>query len=124
MKRLREAEEVSGDEDGRGCDETRFPKVIELDDSDQTGGIEFKCSLPPHKSLVTFTTYQEYEAHYQAQHQHRCQCRKNFPSAYFLALHLEEEHSALTAVKRDRGDRTVSGIKTLTFLAITNQVSL
>jgi hypothetical protein len=86
-------------------------KVAELDLSDSDGrglGMEMRCSLPPHKGTEVFATYAEYEAHYRQQHTNRCvQCRKNFPSAHFLELHIEETHDAFVQARRERGERTV-----------------
>jgi hypothetical protein len=65
-----------------------------------------RCLLPPHKPLK-FNTYQEYEAHYQQAHTNRCKsCRKNFPTALFLDLHLAEHHDPIIASKRDAGEKT------------------
>jgi hypothetical protein len=65
-----------------------------------------RCLLPPHKPLK-FNTYQEYEAHYQQAHTNRCKsCRKNFPTALFVDLHLAEHHDPIIASKRDAGEKT------------------
>lgn len=38
----------------------------------------------------------------------RCsQCGKNFPTERFLNLHIEENHDALVATRRERGEKTV-----------------
>ncbi|KAK4196708.1 hypothetical protein QBC40DRAFT_286808 [Triangularia verruculosa] len=65
------------------------------------------CSFPPHKETLAFTSYQEYESHYRNEHTNRClECRKNFPSAHLLSLHISENHDAFIQVKRDKGERT------------------
>lgn len=70
---------------------------------------DMKCSLPPHKQTLSFRTFEEYEIHYAKEHTHRClECRKNFPTGHFLELHIEENHDSLAAVKRERGEKTVS----------------
>ncbi|KAH8683300.1 hypothetical protein BGZ60DRAFT_367902 [Tricladium varicosporioides] len=57
-----------------------------------------KCSLPPHSETLTFSTYEEFEIHYSKTHTHRClECRRNFPTEYFLNLHIEESHDSLVA---------------------------
>lgn len=68
-----------------------------------------KCSLPPHRELLAFNSYQEYESHYNTFHTNRClECRKNFPSEHLLSVHIEESHDPLVRVKRDKGEHTVS----------------
>ncbi|KAK4169273.1 hypothetical protein QBC43DRAFT_295845 [Cladorrhinum sp. PSN259] len=89
--------------------ETPSAKITELDpsSSDNNSNFEMRCSLPPHKEPLVFSLYNEYEAHYRNHHTNRCvECRKNFPSAHLLSLHIEETHDSFNAVKRERGDRT------------------
>ncbi|KAH8600808.1 hypothetical protein B0O99DRAFT_609527 [Bisporella sp. PMI_857] len=65
------------------------------------------CSLPGHAQNLRFSTYEEYEIHYNKTHLNRClECRKNFPTNHFLNLHIEENHDALAAVRRERGEKT------------------
>ncbi|KAK4041073.1 hypothetical protein C8A01DRAFT_45709 [Parachaetomium inaequale] len=78
---------------------------LSCDDGDR--GIEMRCSLPPHKEPVVFSSYSAYEAHYRDQHTNRCaQCRRNFPSAHLLGLHIEETHDSFAQVRREKGERT------------------
>lgn len=87
------------------------PKVIELDPAEDssTSGAEMRCSLPPHAEALKFRTYDEFEAHYNKCHTNRClDCRKSFPSQHLLGLHIEECHDAFTAVRREKGEHTVS----------------
>lgn len=88
-------------------------KIVHLD-VDKDSGEAFpnkaamQCSLPPHKQILSFETYEEYEIHYHKVHVNRClECRKNFPTDHFLNLHIFENHDALVAVKKERGDKTV-----------------
>ncbi|KAK0732756.1 hypothetical protein B0T21DRAFT_369628 [Apiosordaria backusii] len=85
-------------------------KITELDPSINTTGfpiISMRCSLPPHKEPLAFPSYEEYESHYRNEHTNRClECRKNFPSAHLLSLHISETHDAFIQVKRDKGERT------------------
>jgi len=75
-----------------------------------------KCSLPPHKDSLSFQTYEEYEAHYAKAHLNRClECHKNLPSEHLLNVHFEECHDPFVAVKRDRGEQTVSAPSHLGF---------
>jgi len=68
-----------------------------------------RCSLPPHRQTISFTTFEEYEVHYNKCHVNRCsECRKNFPTAHLLDLHISENHNPLVGVLKDRGERTVS----------------
>ncbi|PYH99464.1 hypothetical protein BO71DRAFT_425192 [Aspergillus ellipticus CBS 707.79] len=65
------------------------------------------CSLPPHRETLLFASYEDYEVHYMQAHVNRCsQCNKNFPTDRFLTLHIEENHDALVATRRDRGEKT------------------
>lgn len=115
-KRLRD-ENVSSNEDeqdGRASSSPR-PESLETDahtpkyaslEPERSTSTAMRCLLPPHKPR-NFSTYQEYEAHYQQAHTNRCKsCRKNFPTARFLDLHLAENHDPIVASKRDAGDKT------------------
>ncbi|OJJ48857.1 hypothetical protein ASPZODRAFT_129183 [Penicilliopsis zonata CBS 506.65] len=65
------------------------------------------CSLPPHRETLSFTSYEDYEAHYLQFHVNRCaDCGKNFPTTHFMNLHIEENHDSLVATRRDRGEKT------------------
>lgn len=67
------------------------------------------CALPPHRETLSFTSYEDYEVHYQQAHVNRCaECSKNFPTGHFLNLHIEENHDALAAARKARGEKTVS----------------
>ncbi|KAK0621391.1 hypothetical protein B0T17DRAFT_533904 [Bombardia bombarda] len=85
-------------------------KITELDPSENDNnstGVEMRCSLPPHKEPLVFATYDEYEAHYHKTHTNRClECRKNFPAAHLLGLHIEENHDSFATVRRERGEHT------------------
>jgi hypothetical protein len=90
-------------------------KIAELDLSDGNldgrGEIAMRCSLPPHREPVPFSSYTAYETHYRDQHTNRCaECCKNFPSAHLLGLHIEETHDSFAQARRERGDRTVSTV--------------
>lgn len=64
------------------------------------------CRLAPHEALA-FSSYVDYEKHYQQSHTNRCaDCMRNFPTEHFLSLHIVENHDSITAIRRDRGDRT------------------
>ena len=93
-------------------------KIVELDSAilaspsapqqGQQRQSTMKCSLPPHREGLAFTSYAEYESHYRKAHTNRCvECRKNFPSEHLLNVHIEECHDSFVAVKRERGEHTV-----------------
>lgn len=85
-------------------------KIIHLDSGSGVAPptSEMICSLPPHRQSLSFSSYEEYEVHYNKSHVNRChECRKNFPTEHFLNLHIEETHDALVSVKRERGEKTV-----------------
>jgi hypothetical protein len=66
-----------------------------------------QCELPPH-NILKFASYEAYEIHYQQCHINCCsECEKNFPSDHYLNLHISENHDPITAIKRERGERTV-----------------
>ncbi len=119
MKRSREPEAPptpstlgTHDSDSEDFEETLLPtaKVIELEASaEDDQGAAMKCFLPPHREPQSFRTYAEYETHYHSTHTNRCvECGKNFPSAHLLDVHIEECHDSFAAVKRERGEQTVS----------------
>ncbi|OTB00109.1 hypothetical protein M426DRAFT_15760 [Hypoxylon sp. CI-4A] len=87
-------------------------KITELDESavdDETPTFAMRCSLPPHRDIMSFKTYAEYEAHHHRNHMNRCvECGKNFPSDHLLNVHIEECHDAFAAVKREKGEHTYS----------------
>ena len=86
-------------------------KIIHLDSGsglEPSSISEMICSLPPHRQTLSFSSYEEYEIHYNKTHVNRCHgCRKNFPTDHFLILHIEEIHDALVSVRRERGEKTV-----------------
>ncbi|TGJ80685.1 hypothetical protein E0Z10_g8087 [Xylaria hypoxylon] len=118
MKRSREPEEeyptdTTGFSDDLRLKETARPatKITELDESavDTTSDIAMRCSLPPHREALSFTTYGDFEAHYNKSHTNRCaECHKNFPSEHLLNVHFEDCHDIFAAVKREKGEHTYS----------------
>ncbi|KAI0976228.1 hypothetical protein F4678DRAFT_218183 [Xylaria arbuscula] len=84
-------------------------KITELDESavDTSSDIAMRCSLPPHRDVLSFTTYGDYEAHYSKLHTNRCaDCHKNFPSEHLLNVHFEDCHDVFAAVRREKGEHT------------------
>ncbi|KAI1450882.1 hypothetical protein F5Y02DRAFT_6608 [Annulohypoxylon stygium] len=129
MKRSREPEEdeeslspepevriistsISGSASPRESTALPPTKITELDEhavDDDNTNFTMKCSLPPHRDILSFRSYAEYEAHHNRTHTNRCvECRKNFPSDHLLNVHIEECHDVFAAVKRERGEHTYS----------------
>jgi hypothetical protein len=66
-----------------------------------------QCTLAPHRERLSFDTQEEYEVHYAKEHTNRCAtCSKNFPTARFLELHIEENHNSLREALAARGEKT------------------
>ncbi|PKX96834.1 uncharacterized protein P174DRAFT_365104 [Aspergillus novofumigatus IBT 16806] len=82
---------------------------ILLQDTGEPAVEVMHCSLPPHREVISFSSYEDYEVHYLQTHVNRCsECGKNFPTDRFLNLHIEENHDPLVAAKRDKGEKTYS----------------
>lgn len=114
MKRSRESEDgddTAGYSENENVVIVPVSKIITLDTEDakpQSNQTIIQCSLPGHPRGSGFTNYAEYERHYAQAHSNRClECRKNFPTAHILGLHIQEHHDALTEMKRERGEFTV-----------------
>ena len=85
----------------------RLQLDVDKDGSSPESSQVVRCSLPPHEGL-SFPTFDAFEVHYEQHHLHRCsECHKNFPSDHYLQLHIAENHDPITAVKMERGERTV-----------------
>ncbi|PGH08610.1 hypothetical protein GX51_01130 [Blastomyces parvus] len=83
-------------------------KLAHLDGQNEDQEV-MRCSLPPHREYISFSTYEDYEIHYAQAHSNRClECGKNFPTMHFLSLHIEELHDPLIAARRERGEKTFS----------------
>lgn len=92
--------------------EVRAYKIAELDESaidDDSSPVAMRCSLPPHRDVLAFKTYGDYEVHYSKAHTNRCvECGRNLPSEHLLGVHIEECHDAFAALRREKGEHTVS----------------
>jgi hypothetical protein len=119
MKRSREVEdehhtehEAADDQitDQKDIPDLQTAKVAELDPGNPLlTGVDMRCSLPGHVETLSFKSYDEYQSHYQKAHTNRClECRNNFPSSHLLGVHIEECHDSFVAVKREKGEHTVS----------------
>jgi len=93
--------------DSEGAPSTKFAQID--DETASTLPPRVTCSLPPHRQVLEFQTYQEHEIHYAKEHTNRCSsCGKNFPSARFLGLHIDEHHNPLREELALKGDKTYS----------------
>lgn len=101
------ADSPSVDEDSNISDE-RGGKISALaSESDTDCPPAMQCSLPPHAHALSFASIAAFEVHYQKDHTNRCtSCAKNFPSAHFLALHIDELHNPLRAARESKGEKT------------------
>ena len=89
-------------------------KIIHLDQESGEAQSVMRCSLPGHRSTLSFASYDDYEVHYSKSHLNRClECRKNFPTEHFLNLHIEENHDAFASAKKERGEKIVSSTRTI-----------
>ncbi|KAI0114824.1 hypothetical protein F4814DRAFT_417177 [Daldinia grandis] len=107
------SEKISNSASPREVERLPPTKITELDESavddNDDNTIVMKCSLPPHRDVLSFRTYTEYETHHNRTHTNRCvECGKNFPSEHLLNVHIEEWHDAFAAVKREKGEHTYS----------------
>ncbi|EXJ63163.1 hypothetical protein A1O7_03608 [Cladophialophora yegresii CBS 114405] len=65
------------------------------------------CSLPPHRDTLDFASIEDFEIHYVKDHSNRCtSCSKNFPTAHFLALHIDENHNPIREALQAKGEKT------------------
>ena len=103
-----QAVETEADKESSNTESIHPDKYAQVSDSRRSElSPVMQCSLPPHKDHPEFGSYSEYEVHYVKEHTNRCaQCGKNFPSAYFLGLHIEENHNALREALQARGEKT------------------
>ncbi|KAI5308918.1 hypothetical protein KEM55_004527 [Ascosphaera atra] len=98
--------------DNAGDPETRSQhqaKLVSLDaeESQSASTVLMRCTLPPHRAPIAFSSYEDYEVHYRKEHVNRClECRRNFPTTHYLTLHIEENHDPLARVRREKGERT------------------
>ncbi|OCT54660.1 hypothetical protein CLCR_03103 [Cladophialophora carrionii] len=66
-----------------------------------------QCSLPPHRDTLDFASIEDFEIHYAKDHSNRCtSCSKNFPTAHFLALHIDEHHNPFREALQAKGEKT------------------
>ncbi|KZP01534.1 hypothetical protein CALVIDRAFT_594247 [Calocera viscosa TUFC12733] len=69
------------------------------------------CSLPPtcHRHPAVLSDARALERHYQTYHTHVCQekgCMAVFPDERLLELHFAECHDPISAIRKERGEKT------------------
>ena len=106
VKRVRQESVSSPDSSASPAGGIELPSKYASLEPEERQPAAMRCLLPPHKAM-SFTTYDEYESHYNQAHAHRCrECHKNFPTEHFLDLHIAENHDPIVATKRDAGEKT------------------
>lgn len=94
-------------EDAGEVDSDRPAKIPALTDPPASRPAVMQCSLAPHRHPIDFPSIEAFELHYAKDHTNRCSsCGKNFPSAHFLALHIDEIHNPLRAELQGKGEKT------------------
>jgi len=89
-------------------------KIVHLGQEASPQAEAVRCSLPGHIEL-SFSSYEEYESHYNQSHLWKCSvCGRNFPSEHYLGLHIEENHDSMAKVRMERGEKIVSLENTIT----------
>jgi hypothetical protein len=84
----------------------RPAKLNVVDDCTEAETV-MQCSLPPHREPLSFTSIESFEVHYAKEHSNRCNsCNKNFPTAHFLNLHIDEHHNAFREALEAKGEKT------------------
>jgi len=82
-------------------------KISAMTDFEAHSLSAMQCSLPPHRQALDFPSIKAFELHYIKDHSNRCSsCDKNFPSAHFLSLHIDESHNSLRAEMQAKGEKT------------------
>jgi hypothetical protein len=98
---------VSLSDDGEDASPSAKLKALSVDPGEEEPAAAMQCSLPPHPASLSFPSVDAFEVHYAKEHSNRCSsCGKNFPSAHFLTLHLDEHHNPLREALEARGEKT------------------
>jgi len=106
-KRQRDDDDAGSLSDEQSDVEQNTSKILQLDRTNQQTPI-ISCSLTPHQTPISFSSYEDYDIHYAKAHSNRCsECNKNFPSEQFLKLHIAENHDPINEARRARGDKIV-----------------
>lgn len=113
MSKRVHSDESGSPEDSRSSHEAQLisdvVKRVEYERESRAADVKpvIICSFPPicnHRPR-NFYELDEFESHYQKYHCHIChECLANFPSSYFLDLHIEEVHNPIFLARLDRGE--------------------
>jgi hypothetical protein len=112
VKRSRDSSSSSSDGENSSLeDEVESPRPVKLSALAMTDTSHRKtamqCSLPPHRDALEFASIEDFEIHYAKDHSNRCtSCGKNFPTAHFLALHIDENHNTFREALQAQGEKT------------------
>ncbi|KAI1626650.1 hypothetical protein EDD37DRAFT_605484 [Exophiala viscosa] len=109
VKRSRDSSVASAelivDEDTNSLHHAKLNAVEMKGCSPSKGAMQ--CSLSPHREPLDFASIEDFETHYVKDHSNRCtSCGKNFPTAHFLALHIDENHNTFREVLQAKGEKT------------------
>ncbi|KIX94267.1 uncharacterized protein Z520_09977 [Fonsecaea multimorphosa CBS 102226] len=113
VKRSRESSVLSSSSDTASsvAEESQSPRPAKLSAVATVADLPAKpvmqCSLPPHRETLDFASIEDFEVHYAKDHSNRCtSCGKNFPTAHFLALHIDENHNTFREALQAKGEKT------------------
>jgi len=107
-KRSREDDGGTTDDEDAHTASASPAKIIGLDEDESApaASTTMQCSLPPHRPL-TFASAEAFDTHYVKEHTNRCtSCGKNFPSAHYLTLHIDETHNPVREALAAKGEKT------------------
>ncbi|KAL8693148.1 MAG: hypothetical protein Q9218_001968 [Villophora microphyllina] len=88
-------------------DASHSTKYLQISEQPESRHVAMKCSLAPHREVITFDSFEDFEVHYAQVHTNRCsECHKNFPTDHFLGLHISENHDPLIEARKAREEKT------------------
>ncbi|KIW17346.1 hypothetical protein PV08_04538 [Exophiala spinifera] len=107
-KRSRDSSLVPSDDGDSSQDDVESARPLKLIPHDMSpASAVMQCSLPPHREAVEFSSIEDFESHYAKDHSNRCaSCGKNFPTAHFLTLHIDENHNPFREALQAKGEKT------------------
>ncbi|XP_056903333.1 zinc finger protein 511 [Takifugu flavidus] len=77
--------------------------MSEADDKKGLSVSEFACHITG--CCAVFNTLEEFEHHYNSLHRHVCcSCRRSFPTAHLLDIHIQEWHDSLFTILAEKQD--------------------
>lgn len=112
VKRSHDSSNVPSEDETSSIPEERAsprPRKLSAAEMEETPSHQpaIQCSLPPHRETLDFAAIEDFEVHYAKDHSNRCtSCSKNFPTAHFLALHMDEHHNTIREALQAKGEKT------------------